>query len=111
MQHQLSRSTIEQSLRFVEWLPLKLQEHCVMRKLWFVLPVLAVTAVVAAYLLKPAATVADPNKTEPARPATISPTASQLPIAQVVLFSSGVGYFQREGTVEGSTRIDLSFQA
>src|SRR5436309_2350217 len=33
----------------------------------------------------------------------------QLPIAQVVLFSSGVGYFQREGTVEGNTRVDLSF--
>jgi hypothetical protein len=33
----------------------------------------------------------------------------QLPIGQVVLFSSGVGYFQREGTVEGSTRVDLSF--
>jgi hypothetical protein len=34
----------------------------------------------------------------------------QLPLAQVVLFSSGVGYFQREGTVEGNTRVDLSFQ-
>jgi hypothetical protein len=33
----------------------------------------------------------------------------RLPIAQVVLFSSGVGYFQREGTVEGNTRVDLSF--
>src|SRR5262245_54072287 len=38
-----------------------------------------------------------------------SPTAAQLPIAQVVLFSSGVGYFQREGTVEGTQRIDLTF--
>src|SRR6266704_3498138 len=38
-----------------------------------------------------------------------SPTADQLPIGQVVLFSSGVGYFQREGTVEGTQRIDLSF--
>ena len=33
----------------------------------------------------------------------------QLPIGQVVLFSSGVGYFQREGTVDGTTRVDLSF--
>src|SRR5437879_6006042 len=32
-----------------------------------------------------------------------------LPISQVVLFSSGVGYFQREGSVEGDTRVDLSF--
>src|SRR5262249_7421628 len=30
-------------------------------------------------------------------------------IGQVVLFSSGVGYFQREGSVEGTTRVDLSF--
>jgi hypothetical protein len=35
--------------------------------------------------------------------------ASQLPIAQVVLFSSGVGYFQREGEVQGNSRIDLTF--
>jgi hypothetical protein len=27
----------------------------------------------------------------------------------VILYSSGVGYFQREGAVEGNTRIDLSF--
>src|SRR4051794_28207643 len=35
--------------------------------------------------------------------------AAQLPIGQVVLFSSGVGYFQREGQVEGNARVDLSF--
>src|SRR5262249_25442185 len=34
---------------------------------------------------------------------------TQLPIGQVVLFSSGVGYFQREGQIEGNTRVDLSF--
>src|SRR4029077_19815100 len=34
---------------------------------------------------------------------------AQLPIGQVVLFSSGVGYFQREGSVEGDARVDLSF--
>src|SRR5262245_43719921 len=32
-----------------------------------------------------------------------------LPIRQVVLFNSGVGYFQREGTVDGNSRVDLSF--
>src|SRR5437879_1517963 len=36
-------------------------------------------------------------------------SSAQLPIGQVVLFSSGVGYFQREGTVDGSSRVDLSF--
>src|SRR5205085_12690915 len=43
------------------------------------------------------------------READKSPTAAQLPIGQVVLFSSGVGYFQREGQVEGTQRIDLTF--
>ncbi|MBI3821936.1 MAG: DUF4139 domain-containing protein, partial [Planctomycetes bacterium] len=33
-----------------------------------------------------------------------------LPIRQVVLFNSGVGYFQREGEVDGDTRVQLSFQ-
>ena len=35
---------------------------------------------------------------------------TQLPIAQVILFNSGVGYFQREGEVEGdiARRSDLS---
>src|SRR3981081_2259678 len=41
--------------------------------------------------------------------ASKSPTGAQLPIGQVVLFSSGVGYFQREGQVEGTQRIDLTF--
>src|SRR5207237_7599940 len=37
------------------------------------------------------------------------PKAAQLPLSQVVLFSSGVGYFQREGQVTDDARIDLSF--
>jgi hypothetical protein len=32
-----------------------------------------------------------------------------MPVGQVVLFSSGVGYFQREESVEGNARVDLSF--
>ena len=48
------------------------------------------------------------------RPTTPRPrrrrvSANSLPISQVVLFSSGVGYFQREGDVDGNTRVDLSF--
>ena len=34
---------------------------------------------------------------------------SPLPIRQVVLFNSGVGYMQREGDVNGDAKIDLSF--
>src|SRR5262249_40260673 len=46
-----------------------------------------------------------PNGLAPAKPPT------PLPISQVILFSSGVGYFHREGDVDGAAHIDLSFQA
>src|ERR1700691_3150414 len=39
----------------------------------------------------------------------IGKAADALPIKQVVLFNSGVGYFQREGEVDGDTRLHLSF--
>ena len=35
--------------------------------------------------------------------------SAQLPITRVVLFTSGVGFFQRQGEVEGDARIDLQF--
>ena len=37
--------------------------------------------------------------------------AQKLPITQVVLFNSGVGYFSRSGEVEGDARVDLQFSA
>ena len=48
---------------------------------------------------------AQSGKADP--PAAVA--APNLPINHVVLFSSGVGYFQREGEVQGNARIDLSF--
>jgi hypothetical protein len=42
-------------------------------------------------------------------PAPAQPGAVPLPIAEVILFSSGVGYFEREGEVDGNARVDLSF--
>jgi hypothetical protein len=39
----------------------------------------------------------------------LKPPITPLPIAHVILFSSGVGYFQREGDVEGTSRVDLTF--
>ena len=53
----------------------------------------------------------EPKPAEPQpqpRPQAEEPR-EKLPIAQVILYSSGVGYFQREGTVEGNARVDLSF--
>jgi hypothetical protein len=37
------------------------------------------------------------------------PAAVSLPLTHVHLFASGVGYFQREGTVEGNARLNLTF--
>ena len=34
----------------------------------------------------------------------------ELPVTRVVLFSSGVGFFQREGEVDGAQRVDLTFK-
>jgi hypothetical protein len=42
-------------------------------------------------------------------PAAAAKTDPALPLSHVVLFSSGVGYFQREGEVTGSARVDLAF--
>jgi hypothetical protein len=45
-------------------------------------------------------------------PPVEAPEAAQaraLPLTQVVLFSSGVAYFQREGVVDGDVRVDLTF--
>ena len=40
----------------------------------------------------------------------LSGASGPLPLSKVVLFTSGVGYFQREGTVSGSTDLDLYFK-
>jgi hypothetical protein len=65
---------------------------------------LAGGGIASALLVKPASAV------ETKQPNENGDKHGQLPIAQVVLFSSGVGYFQREGTVDGNQRVDLSFQ-
>src|SRR5262245_59840662 len=63
--------------------------------------VAAVTLFVAPAVLRARAPQQQPDE-PPSR-------AVQLPIGQVVLFSSGVGYFQREGSVQDDARVDLSF--
>jgi hypothetical protein len=81
-----------------------------MNRLWIAVLATGVVAGVLGtggfFLFRPAAVVAaDRNNVQEnnsARP-------TQLPIGQIVLFSSGVGYFQREGTVEDNSRVDLSF--
>ena len=35
----------------------------------------------------------------------------ELPLKELVLFTSGVGYFQRDGEVTGNARLELQFDA
>jgi hypothetical protein len=39
------------------------------------------------------------------------PGGTELPVTRVVLFTSGVGYFQRGGTLDGNARVELQFPA
>jgi hypothetical protein len=80
-----------------------------MGRTWYVVSVGVVALVLLGTLifLSPRPSTAEANKPAPAAEAPQQPM--QLPIGQVVLFSSGVGYFQREGAVEGNARVDLSF--
>jgi hypothetical protein len=51
-----------------------------------------------------------PGRAQPGNPILPErPPSRSLPLTQVILFNTGVGYFQREGEVEGDTRVDLNF--
>src|SRR5262249_60470470 len=85
---------------------LDMRRNLTMRRTLFAVPVLAVAALAAVMAVRPATAPAEGAKSEANAKAPSSPN---LPIAQAVLFSSGVGFFQREGEIEGNQRIDLSF--
>jgi hypothetical protein len=76
-----------------------------MRRAYLAAGAVAALSAAALLILQPGHTSARNEVKESGK----SPTAALLPISQVVLFSSGVGYFQREGSVEGEQRVDLSF--
>jgi len=76
-----------------------------LRRLLFVAPLIGAAILTACiFLFKSPSTSAQQNPAEPNQA-----QVTQLPIGQVVLFSSGVGYFQREGHIDGNARVDLSF--
>lgn len=50
------------------------------------------------------------GQAQPSKPAA-EPARKHVPLARVVLFNTGVGYFQREGEIDGSAKVDLSFPA
>ena len=53
--------------------------------------------------------VTSPSTAADAAKAELHPVTG-LPVTQVMMFSSGVGYFARSAEVEGNTRVDLTFQ-
>ena len=44
-------------------------------------------------------------------PAGSEPARTDLPVRMIVLFSSGVGYFEHSGTVQGTTSAELRFKS
>src|SRR5499427_7653576 len=76
-----------------------------MRRSLLVAPILGATAMAAVLASRPTA----PAEGAKSEANANAPSSPNLPIAQAVLFSSGVGFFQREGEIEGNQRIDLSF--
>ncbi len=77
---------------------------------------LATSLVVAAILAGGvAATMAEETESQPAKPAPQPKAAdtagdeAEVPLQRVVLFSSGVGFFERNGQVEGDAELELQF--
>jgi hypothetical protein len=81
-----------------------------MRRALWLLPVAGLGALAGlVLLLRPATLPAGAGKGPDAGP--LSSKSAALPISRVILYSSGVGYFQRSGKVQGNARVDLSFPA
>jgi hypothetical protein len=51
----------------------------------------------------------DPAPASQIEPANSALQTNKLPLSKVVLYSSGVGYFQHDGTVQGESHVDLRF--
>ena len=58
----------------------------------------------------PQLTLGQPMPDAPERPAAAPANVADVPVRAVVLFSSGVGYFEHAGTVEGNATADLRFK-
>ena len=71
-----------------------------MRK-WLLASSSMAAVLTAGVFLVPFLLAAKPEAKEKGQPDELA-RAAHLPIGQVMLYSSGVGFFQREGSVEGS---------
>ncbi|MBX9678801.1 MAG: hypothetical protein K2X38_08540 [Gemmataceae bacterium] len=80
-----------------------------MRRTWIASALAGCALAGLTWAFLPARTTGAGQDADPA-PAAKAPE-SPLPVKQVVLFNSGVGYMQREGTVDGDAKVDLTFSA
>jgi hypothetical protein len=81
-----------------------------MRRVFVVASIAGAAALVGlCLLLRPGPSTAGAKDVAPQGDAVQPPAV--LPVSRVVLYSSGVGYFQRAGKVKGSCRVDLAFPA
>ena len=76
------------------------------RKLLWLVPVVACGGVAVAVIQPPPG---GPKSAVPIEGKGDVKPATKLPITQVVLFNSGVGFFARSGEVDGNARVDLTF--
>jgi len=76
------------------------------RKLLWLVPVVACGGVAVAVIQPPPG---GPKTAVPIEGKGDVKPATKLPITQVVLFNSGVGFFARSGEVDGNARVDLTF--
>jgi hypothetical protein len=78
-----------------------------MRRTVWIVSLAGALALAAVVLFKPRSSPAEDAAAAGEKPdARVAP---HLPVTHVTLYSSGVGYFQREGEVEGDARVDLAF--
>jgi hypothetical protein len=79
----------------------------IMRRLYWFAPLAGTAAVGAALWFGRPMTAAPKAALD--QPAAVAAAGAPLLLSQIVLFNSGVGYFQRDGQVVGDARVDLSF--
>jgi hypothetical protein len=75
-----------------------------MRRTLLLAPLASALALGAFFALKPS-----PSPAGPAQGQAAPANTPSLPVTHAILYSSGVGYFQRQGSVEGDSRVDLTF--
>jgi hypothetical protein len=75
-----------------------------MRRTLLLAPLAGALALGAFFALKPS-----PSPAGPAQGQAAPANTRSLPVTHAILYSSGVGYFQRQGKVEGDSRVDLTF--